>query len=171
MNHITQEEALELASDIDSIGLRCALPSELETLCNAAIQWHIDNSAALAQPEPVSPLSREKMKEILRESGYDTASAKERADFINGIRHGEVARGINRVATCTRHQGWLDVVQEWADRAKEAESKLAQPESVELTDADCTRIYNEANGITDKNPPISTKFIFAAMRAAAKGGV
>lgn len=33
----------------------------------------------------------------------------------------------NRIATCTRHQGWLDVVQEWADRAKDAEAKLAQP--------------------------------------------
>jgi hypothetical protein len=31
----------------------------------------------------------------------------------------------NRVATCVRHQGWLDVVQEWADRAKDAESALA----------------------------------------------
>ena len=31
-----------------------------------------------------------------------------------------------RVATCVRHQGWLDVVQEWADRAKVAEAKLAQ---------------------------------------------
>ena len=33
----------------------------------------------------------------------------------------------NRITTCTRHQGWLDVVQEWADRAKVAEAKLAQP--------------------------------------------
>ena len=27
----------------------------------------------------------------------------------------------NRVATCARHQGWLDVVHEWAERAKAAE--------------------------------------------------
>ena len=33
----------------------------------------------------------------------------------------------NRITTCTRHQGWLDVVQEWADRARVAEAKLAQP--------------------------------------------
>ena len=32
-----------------------------------------------------------------------------------------------RVATCVRHQGWLDVVSEWADRAKEAEAKLRTP--------------------------------------------
>lgn len=35
-----------------------------------------------------------------------------------------------------------------------------------LTDEDCTRIYNEANGITTKNPPITTERIFKAMRAA-----
>ena len=35
-----------------------------------------------------------------------------------------------------------------------------------LTDEDCTRIYNEANGITIKNPPITTERIFKAMRAA-----
>ena len=32
-----------------------------------------------------------------------------------------------RVATCVRHQGWLDVVSEWAERAKAAESKQTQP--------------------------------------------
>lgn len=30
----------------------------------------------------------------------------------------------NRVQTCARHQGWLDVVHEWAARAKDAEWKL-----------------------------------------------
>jgi hypothetical protein len=43
--------------------------------------------------------------------------------------------------------------------------KEAQPAGP-LTDGDCTRIYNEANGITTKNPPITTQRIFAAMRAA-----
>lgn len=28
----------------------------------------------------------------------------------------------NRVATCVRHQGWLDVVQEWSGRARDAEA-------------------------------------------------
>ena len=39
----------------------------------------------------------------------------------------------NRVATCVRHQGWLDVVHEWAERAKSAETTLqsAQPEQGE----------------------------------------
>ena len=39
-----------------------------------------------------------------------------------------------RVATCVRHQGWLDVVSEWAGRAKAAESEQAQPERAPLTD-------------------------------------
>ena len=29
-----------------------------------------------------------------------------------------------RIVTCERHQGWLDVIAEWADRAREAEQKL-----------------------------------------------
>ncbi len=39
-----------------------------------------------------------------------------------------------------------------------------------LTDDDCTRIYNEANGITTKNPPLSTERIFKAMRQAYTQG-
>lgn len=35
----------------------------------------------------------------------------------------------------------------------------------EITDKELTEIYKSANGISEgKNPPISTKFIFAAMR-------
>lgn len=36
----------------------------------------------------------------------------------------------DRVVTCERHQGWLEVIAEWADRARDAEKKLqalAQP--------------------------------------------
>jgi hypothetical protein len=32
-----------------------------------------------------------------------------------------------RVTTCERHQGWLDVVEEWATRARTAEAALAAP--------------------------------------------
>ena len=41
-----------------------------------------------------------------------------------------------RIATCVRHQGWLDVVHEWAERAKAAEVALqsAQPKQEPLTD-------------------------------------
>ena len=30
----------------------------------------------------------------------------------------------DRVVTCERHQGWLEVIAEWADRAREAEAKV-----------------------------------------------
>lgn len=40
------------------------------------------------------PLTRERVKAILTECGYDGASAQHRADFINGLRHGESAHGI-----------------------------------------------------------------------------
>lgn len=32
----------------------------------------------------------------------------------------------DRVVTCERHQGWLEVIAEWADRAREAEKKLKE---------------------------------------------
>jgi hypothetical protein len=41
-----------------------------------------------------------------------------------------------------------------------------QPARKALTDEDCARIYNEANDITTKNPPLTTARIFTAMRAA-----
>lgn len=46
-----------------------------------------------------------------------------------------------------------------------------EPVRPELTDDQLTEIYKSANNIGEgKNPPISTKFIFAAMRAAYKLG-
>ena len=35
------------------------------------------------------PLTREQVKAICVEAGYETATLQERADFINGIRHAE----------------------------------------------------------------------------------
>lgn len=46
-------------------------------------------------PQPAQqPLTREQVKEILTEAGYDSANVQARADFINGIRHGERAHDI-----------------------------------------------------------------------------
>lgn len=39
----------------------------------------------------------------------------------------------NRIATCERHQGWLDVVHEWAERAKSAEKLLATAQAQPVT--------------------------------------
>lgn len=40
------------------------------------------------------PMTREEVKDLARKVGYDNATAQERADFINGIRHAEVWHGI-----------------------------------------------------------------------------
>lgn len=46
------------------------------------------------RPQAREPLTREQVKALIKETGYDTASLQERADFINGIRHAEAAHGI-----------------------------------------------------------------------------
>ena len=46
------------------------------------------------RPQAREPLTREQVKALTKETGYDTASWQERADFINGIRHAEAAHGI-----------------------------------------------------------------------------
>lgn len=59
----------------------------------------------------------------------------------------------NRVATCARHQGWLDVVNEWAERAKAAEAALqsAQPVAQPLTDKRISWLWSEShNDTTDR---------------------
>lgn len=47
-------------------------------------------------PPPVEwePLTREQVKAICVESGYETATLQERADFINGMMHAERHHGI-----------------------------------------------------------------------------
>lgn len=50
--------------------------------------------AGIASPPASKPLTRDQVKEIMKEAGYEGASAQHRADFINGIRHGEAAHGI-----------------------------------------------------------------------------
>ena len=60
--------------------------------------------------------------------------APEQSEPVNQMLQGCACRwdaDDNRVATCVRHQGWLDVVSEWAERAKAAEQA---PQPTELTD-------------------------------------
>ena len=58
-----------------------------------------------------------------------------------------------RVATCVRHQGWLDVVSEWAERAKAAESQQAQPERAPLSEAELEQEFCKITGLeTGINP-------------------
>jgi hypothetical protein len=49
---------------------------------------------ALAAPQPQQPLTPTLVSELLTKAGYDAVSQIERADFINGLRHGEAAHGI-----------------------------------------------------------------------------
>jgi hypothetical protein len=44
--------------------------------------------------EARKPLPPARVDELMAEAGYLRASAESRADFINGLRHGEVAHGI-----------------------------------------------------------------------------
>ena len=58
-----------------------------------------------------------------------------------------------RVATCVRHRGWLDVVSEWAERAKAAESQQAQQERAPLRDAELEQEFCNITGLeTGINP-------------------
>jgi len=73
----------------------------------------------------------------------------------------------DRVVTCERHQGWLEVIAEWADRAREAEKKLKflmntsppaqpQPEPVAWIPIITWRWNNNAEtweGLTNTSPP------------------
>lgn len=45
-------------------------------------------------PPQRKPLTPSQVQKIWKESGYDEALMEERAHFINGIRHAEVAHGI-----------------------------------------------------------------------------
>ena len=43
---------------------------------------------------PAQPLTDEQIKAVVADAGYQNAHPEPRADFINGIRHGERAHGI-----------------------------------------------------------------------------
>lgn len=57
----------------------------------------------------------------------------------------------NRVATCVRHQGWLDVVAEWADRARAAEDALKKqpPQRQPLTDEQLDALMPKPDGTAE----------------------
>lgn len=66
----------------------------------------------------------------------------------------------NRVATCVRHQGWLDVVQEWAERAKAAEQA---PQPTELTDDEIAEVVTKTFNMISL--PYDLKFARAVLAA------
>jgi hypothetical protein len=75
----------------------------------------------------------------------------------------------DRVVTCERHEGWLKVVAEWADRARDAEKKLkalAQPAQEPVNEAAIRADEREACAliVEDMNSLMSPE-IAAAIRA------
>ena len=84
---------------------------------------------ALEALEPVSTFGRVGSRDV------DTAKAQEAITVLQeelAQQEQEPVAGCvcrwnsegDRVVTCERHQGWLEVIAEWADRAREAEKKL-----------------------------------------------
>ena len=53
-----------------------------------------DEGRAALTSKATGPLPPARVEELMADAGYLGASAESRADFINGIRHGEVAHGI-----------------------------------------------------------------------------
>lgn len=67
-----------------------------QTTCSGRLLFSDPKNSAWAAlfTHPQQPLTREQVKALMTECGYDQASPQERADFINGIRHAEKALGI-----------------------------------------------------------------------------
>lgn len=57
-------------------------------------QRMLDAMLAASPAQPVQPLTKDQVSQMLQAAGYDAASTGEQADFINGIRHAEIAHGI-----------------------------------------------------------------------------
>lgn len=73
------------------------LPEHVRKLAeaeNLPIQWLYTTPQPTQAQAGAVPLTREQVKAICVESGYETATLQERADFINGIRHAERHHGI-----------------------------------------------------------------------------
>ena len=60
----------------------------------AVVLGLLDRIAELEAQQALKPLTPVQVKEILKEAGYENSPEQEKADFINGIRHGEIAHGI-----------------------------------------------------------------------------
>lgn len=63
---------------------------------------HVLRRVALELVEKMAervPLTREQASALITEAGYSDAPAHARADFLNGLRHGEAAHGITKGST------------------------------------------------------------------------
>ena len=93
--HPAQQEPSQAASDaydrIDNL-LRQRLDDHDYT--HYSFDLDLVWGAGAAQQAKQQPLTREQVKDLCTVAGYDQTPVQARADFINGIRHGEAAHGI-----------------------------------------------------------------------------
>jgi len=81
-------------SDTDGITVRYDLsPVETETAIRQKL-IEMGWTPPAQTPPPRTPLTAEQVRQIWSEAGYAGATAQEKADFINGFRHAEIAHGI-----------------------------------------------------------------------------
>lgn len=81
--------------------------------------------------EPHAPTVCAKLERIAREALAQQELIKRAEEAFEASEHEPVNGCVcrwnsegDRVVTCERHQGWLEVIAEWADRARDAEKKL-----------------------------------------------
>lgn len=77
----------------EQYGLYCD-PDDFVDIARAVLaRW--GTPAASGEPVARKPLSADAVRQVLADAGYDRGvSQGQRAAFINGLRHGEVAHGI-----------------------------------------------------------------------------
>lgn len=94
----TQPAPPQEAQEPVAVVVPCHTPSGKRVALYSAKQDLPIGTQLYLAPQPVEcePLTREQVKAICVESGYETATLQERADFINGIRHAERHHGIKK---------------------------------------------------------------------------
>ena len=120
MSQLTFEKRCEIAQqclppapyrDLLTV-LHTEMLAELKRLLAAEAEWaalsqddgkaqgEIDRlRAMLVQTAQREPLTAERAKTLMVEAGYGLVTPQEQADFLNGLRHAEIAHGITKGAT------------------------------------------------------------------------
>lgn len=88
------------ATDIEVVPLYRAAPAPQAAPCvvdgvlySRSVVKRLAVQMGLVQEAPVA-LTRQQVKALMQEAGYDQAGPSARADFISGVRHAEQAHGI-----------------------------------------------------------------------------
>jgi len=71
-----------------------ALAEKLHMHLGLRVPDSVKQAATAAQP--ATPLTKEQVRDLCKSAGCGMTSMQARADFINGIRHGEAAHGITK---------------------------------------------------------------------------